>query len=119
MNDDNRNKMHVHFSPTHKISIGLNIEYFHDEELFFNSIQVNNLLKRWNKKKRVKQICILSLDLVSPKLIKMNLTENHNLQGLQEYHLIGKIEVILLSMKIVISKLEKSTILLHNLQLLV
>lgn len=51
MNDDNRNKMHVHFSPTHKISIGLNIEYFHDEELFFNSIQVNNLLKRWNKKK--------------------------------------------------------------------
>ena len=46
MNDDNRNKMHVHFSPTHKISIGLNIEYFHDEELFFNSIQVNNLLKR-------------------------------------------------------------------------
>ena len=38
INDDNRNKMHVHFSPTHKMSIGLNIEYFHDEELFFNSM---------------------------------------------------------------------------------
>mgnify|MGYP006096030017 FL=1 len=49
-NDGNINRMHTHFSPTHKLSLGYNLEYWHDEEFIFNSLQVNNLLKRWNEK---------------------------------------------------------------------
>ncbi len=49
-NDGNLNRVHAHFSPTHKLSIGHNLEYWHDEEFILNSLQINNLVKRWNKK---------------------------------------------------------------------
>ena len=49
-NDGNLNRIHTHLSPTHKLSLGYNLEYWHDEEFTLNSLQMNNLVKRWNKK---------------------------------------------------------------------
>jgi hypothetical protein len=49
-NDGNLNRIHTHLSPTHKLSLGYNLEYWHDEEFTLNSFQINNLVKRWNKK---------------------------------------------------------------------
>ena len=50
-NDANVNRIHTHLSPTHKYSLGYNVEYWHDEEFILNSLQINNLIKRWNKKR--------------------------------------------------------------------
>ena len=50
-NDANVNRIHTHLSPTHKYSLGYNVEYWHDEEFVLNSLQINNLIKRWNKKR--------------------------------------------------------------------
>ncbi len=49
-NNNNLNKIHIHFSPSHKTSVGINLEYWHDEEFLLNTIQINNLINRWNKK---------------------------------------------------------------------
>ena len=49
-NDGNVNRIHTHFSPTHKFSLGFNGEYWHDEEFILNTFQINNLIKRWNKR---------------------------------------------------------------------
>ena len=49
-NDGNVNRIHTHFSPTHKFSLGFNGEYWHDEEFMLNTFQINNLIKRWNKR---------------------------------------------------------------------
>ena len=40
----------VHYSPTAKYSVGLRSEYRRHQEYSFTSLQLNNLLKRWNKK---------------------------------------------------------------------
>ena len=50
MNDWNRNSIHIHYSPTAKTSIGYKFEYWRDSELTLNVVQVNKLLKRWNKR---------------------------------------------------------------------
>jgi hypothetical protein len=49
-NDGDKNTAHVHYSPTAKTSIGYKVEYWRDKEFILNAIQMNNLLKRWNKK---------------------------------------------------------------------
>lgn len=49
MNDGNSNSAHIHYSPTAKTSVGYKFEYWRDDEFTLNAIQMNNLLKRWNK----------------------------------------------------------------------
>ncbi len=50
MNDKDANSTHVHYSPTAKYSVGLRHEYMRDAGAHVGSVQLNNLLKRWNKK---------------------------------------------------------------------
>lgn len=50
MNDGDKNTLHLHYSPNAKMSLGYKFEYWRDKEMTFNGVQMNNLLKRWNKK---------------------------------------------------------------------
>jgi hypothetical protein len=50
MNDGDKNSAHLHYSPTAKTSLGYKFEYWRDVEYTINAVQMNNLLKRWNKK---------------------------------------------------------------------
>ena len=50
MNDGDKNTVHAHYSPTAKTSVGYKFEYWRDDEFTINAVQMNNLLKRWNKK---------------------------------------------------------------------
>jgi hypothetical protein len=49
MNDGYKNTAHIHYSPTAKMSLGYKFEYWRDQELTLNAVQMNNLIKRWNK----------------------------------------------------------------------
>lgn len=49
MNDMDMNGIHIHYSPTAKYSIGYKGEYWRDEEWQFHGLQLNNLVKRWNR----------------------------------------------------------------------
>lgn len=49
MNDIDSNSIHIHYSPTAKYSIGYKGEYWRDDEWQFHGMQINNLLKRWNR----------------------------------------------------------------------
>lgn len=49
-NDGDKNTLHLHYSPTAKTSLGYKFEYWRDGEYTINALQMNNLLKRWNKK---------------------------------------------------------------------
>ena len=49
-NNDDRNALHIHYSPTAKYSIGYKLEYWRDNKYTLNAIQVNNLLRRWNQR---------------------------------------------------------------------
>ena len=49
MNDGDKNSLHLHYSPTAKMSLGYKFEYWRDNEMTINAVQMNNLLKRWNK----------------------------------------------------------------------
>ena len=51
MNDTNKNSFHLHYSQTAKVSFGYKFEYWREKEFSINALQMNNLLKRWNKKK--------------------------------------------------------------------
>lgn len=48
MNDVDNNSLHIHYSPTAKYSIGWRHEYLRGPEAHVDSLQLNNLLKRWN-----------------------------------------------------------------------
>ena len=50
MNDTNKNSFHLHYSPTAEVSFGYKFEYWREKEFNINALQMNNLLKRWNKK---------------------------------------------------------------------
>ena len=49
MNSSMKNSVHTHYSPTANTSIGYKFEYWRDNEYNLNLIQINNLVKRWNK----------------------------------------------------------------------
>ena len=49
MNDVDVNSAHIHYSPTAKTSIGWRHEYYRVEEANADYVQVNYLIKRWNK----------------------------------------------------------------------
>ncbi len=50
MNDGDANTAHIHYSPTADMSVGYKFENWRDKEFTLNAVQVNNLIKRWNKK---------------------------------------------------------------------
>ncbi len=50
MNDADANSTHIHYSPTFKYSIGWRHDYMRDESTHIDSVQLNNLIKRWNSK---------------------------------------------------------------------
>ena len=50
MNDGDRYSGHVHYSPTAFYSLGYKAEYWRENEFQIHALQLNNLLKRWNKK---------------------------------------------------------------------
>ncbi len=49
MNDKDANSSHIHYSPTAKYSIGWRHDHLRDVKANIDSIQLNNLIKRWNK----------------------------------------------------------------------
>ncbi len=49
MNDKDKNSSHIHYSPSAKHSIGWRHDYLRDSSTHIDSVQLNNLLKRWNK----------------------------------------------------------------------
>jgi hypothetical protein len=48
-NDIEANSSHIHYSPTAKYSIGWRHEYLRENSVHVDTLQMNNLLKRWNK----------------------------------------------------------------------
>jgi len=50
MHDGDANSVHIHYSPTAKLSVGVRSEYQRAEDFYFNGVQLNNLVKRWNHK---------------------------------------------------------------------
>lgn len=48
MNSPEVNSIHIHYSPTAKYSIGYLAQYWREDKYQTHSVQLNNLLKRWN-----------------------------------------------------------------------
>lgn len=48
MNDGTSNSANIQYSPTATYSIGYTFEHFREDNFNLHSLQVNNLLKRWN-----------------------------------------------------------------------
>ena len=55
-----RSSLHVHYSPTAKTSVGYRFEDWRGRDFISNSIQVNNLLKRWNRENSQANIYVQS-----------------------------------------------------------
>ena len=47
-NTSRNNALNVHYSPTAKYSIGYRAEYMREREFVAHTLQLNNLVKRWN-----------------------------------------------------------------------
>ena len=50
MNDGDRFSTHIHYSPTVFYSVGYKAEYWREDEFQVHALQINNLIKRWNKR---------------------------------------------------------------------
>ncbi|MGB1801093.1 MAG: hypothetical protein ACPHLK_09735 [Gammaproteobacteria bacterium] len=50
MNDGDRFSTHIHYSPTAFYSVGYKAEYWREDEFQIHALQINNLIKRWNKR---------------------------------------------------------------------
>ena len=51
MNNSMKNSLHAHYSPTAQTSIGYKFEYWRSNEFTLNLVQINSLIRRWNKPK--------------------------------------------------------------------
>ncbi len=49
MNDGHKYSVHTHYSPTANYSIGYKGEFWRSGDYQIHALQINNLLKRWNK----------------------------------------------------------------------
>lgn len=49
-NNGDKNALHLHYSPSAKYSLGYKLEFWRDGEYGIEAFQLNNLIKRWNKK---------------------------------------------------------------------
>ena len=47
-NNDIKNSLHIHYSPSYKYSLGYKFEYHKNKHITLNAIQLNNLINRWN-----------------------------------------------------------------------
>lgn len=45
-----KNSVHLHYSPSYKYSVGYRSEYYRKNQIALNGLQLNNLIKRSNKK---------------------------------------------------------------------
>lgn len=43
-----KNSLHIHYSPSYRYSVGYRGEYYRKSDISLNSLQLNNLVKRWN-----------------------------------------------------------------------
>lgn len=50
MNDGDRYSSHIHYSPTAFYSVGYKAEYWRGQDYQIHAVQLNNLLKRWNRR---------------------------------------------------------------------
>ena len=50
MNDGDRYSGHIHYSPSAFYSVGYKGEYWREFDFQIHALQLNNLLKRWNKR---------------------------------------------------------------------
>jgi hypothetical protein len=50
MNDADRNMLHFNYTFTPFLSLGYGAEYMRDDQFQMHTVQMNNLLKRWNRK---------------------------------------------------------------------
>jgi hypothetical protein len=48
MNNGDSHSFHLHYSPTAKYSLGYRLEYWREGDFTLETVQLNNLLKRWN-----------------------------------------------------------------------
>ena len=48
-NNGDSNSAHLHYSPTAKTSVGVRSEYNRGDDFYFNGVQINHLVKRWNE----------------------------------------------------------------------
>ncbi len=48
-NDKEKSSLHWHYSPTAKYSVGYKGAYWYEKKIQTHSLQLNNLLKRWNQ----------------------------------------------------------------------
>ena len=49
MNNSMKNSLHTHYSFTAQTSLGYKFEYWRKNQFTLNLVQMNNLIKRWNK----------------------------------------------------------------------
>ncbi|MEM9102264.1 MAG: hypothetical protein AAGB12_08065 [Pseudomonadota bacterium] len=49
MNDFDTSSIHMHYSPTANYSLGYKGEYWRNDDWHFQGVQINYLIKRWNK----------------------------------------------------------------------
>jgi hypothetical protein len=49
MNNSMKNSLHAHYSFTAQTSLGYKFEYWRKNQFSLNLVQMNNLIKRWNK----------------------------------------------------------------------
>ncbi len=50
MNGPDMNAVHLHYSPTAKYSLGYKFEHWREGDYDMHMVQMNNLLKRWNRR---------------------------------------------------------------------
>jgi hypothetical protein len=50
MNDGDKNSLHLHYSPTARMSLGYRFEHWREMDFSLHAVQMNNLLRRWNRK---------------------------------------------------------------------
>lgn len=80
MNDANQNSAHMHYSPTAKLSIGYKAEHWRELDAVLNAVQLNSLLKRWNKPESQANIYFKSA-LGSAHINADNVDESSNFSG--------------------------------------
>ena len=49
MNDSDKSSVHIHYSPSSMLSVGYRYEYWRQQEVSLNAMQVNTLFRRWNQ----------------------------------------------------------------------
>ena len=106
MNNSMKNSLHAHYSPTAKASFGYKFEYWRKNQFSLNLIQMNNLIKRWNKPDSQANFYLKS-GLGMPIVIKGDLIVKMVLLVSLGFQQIGKIKGILFNMLIGILMLLK------------